>query len=66
VIGATAVETAVPPLLQVLHVAGATALWGSTVTLLAFAIRSTRRAAESTPAASARVRALQSVPRAAE
>jgi heme A synthase len=65
-IGATAVSTAVPPLLQVLHVAGATALWGSTVTLLAFAVRSTHRATESTQVTSARVRALHSVPRTAE
>ncbi len=44
-IGATMVSTGVPPFGQVLHVAGAAALWSSTVALAAAAFRPTGRPA---------------------
>ena len=44
-IGATAVSTGVPPATQVLHVAGAGALWASTVILLATTLRTRRSVA---------------------
>ena len=39
-IGAAAVSMGIPPITQILHVAGATALWGATVWLLTLALRS--------------------------
>lgn len=41
--GAAVVSLGVPPLAQLLHVAGATALWGTTVWLLALTLRSRGR-----------------------
>jgi len=47
-IGASMVSMGIPPLAQVLHVAGAGGLWISTVTLAAVAFRAPERRAEST------------------